>query len=70
MASTDEVVAPAKEAIRQTHLLDAAFGETTPFRVDVVEPAKAVGSQLRLRAEIPEAQAANLRSFEGGLFEV
>jgi len=70
MASTHEAVAPAKEAIRLTHLLDAAFGETTRFPVNVVELAKAVGSQLRLKDEISEVHAANLKSFEGGLFHI
>jgi hypothetical protein len=70
MASPDEAVAPAKEAIRLTRLLDAAFGETMRFPVDVVELAKAVGRELRLKEQISNVEAANLESFEGGLFRI
>jgi len=66
----NEAEAPAKLAIRLTHLLDAAFGAETRFPVNVVELAKAIGSQLRLEDQITQVQAANLDSFEGGLFHL
>ena len=69
MTSTS-ATAPAKVAIRLTRLLDAALGETTRFPVNVVELAKAVGSELRLGDGIVEVAAANLKSFEGGLFRL
>lgn len=69
MPST-ETLTPAKAAIRLTHLLDAAMGEATRFPIDVCELAKAVGSELKLGDEITNVQAANLDSFEGGLFQV
>ncbi|WKZ88692.1 MULTISPECIES: ImmA/IrrE family metallo-endopeptidase [Ralstonia] len=65
-----EPVRPAKAAIRLSHLLDAALGESTRFPVDVGELAQAVGRELRLGDEITDVQAANLDSFEGGLFQV
>jgi IrrE N-terminal-like domain len=64
-------VAPSAIAIRLTRLLDAALGEEARFPVDVVGLAKAVGSGLRLGAQIVEVRAApDLRSFEGGLFHL
>lgn len=65
-----ESVRPAKAAIRLSHLLDAALGESTRFPVDVGELAQAVGRELKLGDEITDVQAANLDSFEGGLFQV
>lgn len=65
-----EAVTPSKAAIRLTHLLDAALGELTRFPVDVGELAKAVGSELRLGEHITDVKAANLDSFEGGLFQL
>ncbi|KVC96699.1 hypothetical protein WI78_17015 [Burkholderia ubonensis] len=65
-----EPVRPSKAAIRLSHLLDAALGESTRFPVDVGELAQAVGRDLRLGDEITDVQAANLDSFEGGLFQV
>jgi hypothetical protein len=64
-------VAPSAIAIRLTRLLDAALGEEARFPVDVVGLAKAVGSELRLGAQIVEVRSApDLRSFEGGLFHL
>lgn len=69
--SNDAPVAPSAIAIRLTRLLDAALGEEGRFPVDVVELAKAVGSELRLGAKIVEVRAApDLKSFEGGLFQL
>lgn len=65
-----EPVRPSKAAIRLSHLLDAALGESTRFPVDIGELAQAVGHDLRLGDEITDVQAANLDSFEGGLFQV
>ena len=65
-----EPLSPSKAAIRLTHLLDAAFDESTRFPIDVATVAKAVGSELKLGDEITDVQAANLDTFEGGLFRV
>ena len=65
-----EPITPSKAAIRLTHLLDAAFDESTRFPVDVASLAKAVGGELKLGDEITGVEAANLAAFEGGLFRV
>lgn len=65
-----EQVTPSKAAIRLTHLLDAAFDESSRFPVDVASIATAVGSQFKLDDEIAVVKAANLDSFEGGLFRI
>lgn len=65
-----EPITPSKAAIRLTHLLDAALGEWTRFPIDVGELAKAVGSELRLGEHITDVKAANLDTFEGGLFQI
>jgi len=65
-----EQVTPSKAAIRLTHLLDAVFDEASRFPVDVANIATAVGSQLKLDDEISVVKAANLESFEGGLFRI
>jgi hypothetical protein len=67
---TAEPVTPSRAAIRLTHLLDAAFDDSTRFPVEVGGLARAVGSELKLGDEISVVQAANLESFEGGLFRV
>lgn len=70
MANTAPV-APNAIAIRLTRLLDAALGNEGRFPVDVIGLSKAVGSELRLGAQISEVRAApELRSFEGGLFHL
>jgi Zn-dependent peptidase ImmA (M78 family) len=64
-------IAASAIAIRITRLLDAALGDVARFPVDVVELAKAVGSELRLGAQVVEVRAApDLKSFEGGLFHL
>lgn len=69
--SNSAPVAPSAIAIRLTRLLDAALGEDARFPVDVVGLAKAIGSELRLGAQIVEVRPApDLRSFEGGLFHL
>lgn len=65
-----EPVTPSRAAIRLTHLLDAAFDDATRFPVDVASLAKAVGRELKLGDQITDVQAANLDSFEGGLFRL
>lgn len=65
-----EPTTPSKAAIRLSHLLDAALSEATRFPVDVGELAKAVGHELHLGDVITDVKAANLDSFEGGLFQV
>lgn len=69
MAAT-EALTSSQAANRLTRLLDAAFGASDRFPVSVRELALAVGHELRLGDEITDVQAANLDSFEGGLFRV
>jgi len=62
---------PSSAAILLTHWLDAleASGGKR-FPVDIKELALQVGRQLKWSDEIFEVRAANIDSFEGGLFQI
>jgi Predicted Zn peptidase len=67
----EETFTPSTAAIRLTHWLDAVEAAGVPrFPVDVQELALHVGNTLKWPDPIFKVQAADIPSFEGGLFHV
>lgn len=67
----EQAFTPGSAAILLTHWLDALEASGAQrFPVDVKELALHVGQQLKWSDEIFEVRAANIDSFEGGLFQI